>query len=155
MKLFLGIFCLLALTACGKKVTDSKTPDSDYYTVEEELLDMVNAHRSKLGLNPLISSSVISDVASGHSKDMAMRRRPLGSVGLKARCSSIRYELGQGSECEENVAMGSSASSVFEGWMNNPRQRLQIEGNYTHTGLGMAENDKGLVYWTQIFLNIR
>jgi uncharacterized protein YkwD len=44
-----------------------------------------------------------------------------------------------------------SAKEVVEGWLNSPGHKRNIEGDFTLTGIGVAKNNKGIIYYTQIF----
>lgn len=52
----------------------------------------------------------------------------------------------------ENVAYGFyDAKALVAAWLNSPSHRQVMEGNYTHTGFGVMQNDQGSYYFTQIF----
>ena len=52
-----------------------------------------------------------------------------------------------------SCAMGIlSAGEVVNMWLNSPGHKRNIEGNFTLTGIGIAEADNGYLYFTQIFL---
>ena len=125
---------------------------------QEILLDLVNDHREKMGLGRLVYSSVVELTAQNHSIRMSKRYFPFGHMGSTLRCRSILKGLGlePGSLCGENVAMGQeSPDEAFEAWMNSPEHREAIEDErYTHTGLGIFENGRGTIYWTQIFIRV-
>lgn len=127
-------------------------------TEQVVLLDLVNDHREKMGLGRLAYSEVVELTAQNHSIRMSKRYFPFGHMGSTLRCRSILKALGLelGSLCGENVAMGQeSPEEAFEAWMNSPEHREAIEdGRYTHTGLGIFENARGTIYWTQIFIRI-
>lgn len=126
-------------------------------TEQDLLLDLVNDHREKMGLGRLLYSDVVELTAQNHSVRMSKRYFPFGHVGSTLRCRSILQTLGldRGSLCGENVAMGQeSPDEAFKAWMNSPEHREAIEDErYTHTGLGIFEN-RGTIYWTQIFIRI-
>jgi uncharacterized protein YkwD len=53
----------------------------------------------------------------------------------------------------ENVAYGQlSAKAVVDGWLKSAPHKKNIEGNYNLTGIGLAKDRKGVIYFTQIFL---
>jgi len=37
-------------------------------------------------------------------------------------------------------------------WLNSSGHKKNIEGNYSHTGVGIAKNQYGTLYFTQIFV---
>jgi uncharacterized protein YkwD len=44
------------------------------------------------------------------------------------------------------------AAVAVQGWLESPGHRENIEGPYELTGVGVASNAKGEVYFTQIFV---
>ena len=54
----------------------------------------------------------------------------------------------------ENVAYGQNTplSTIFQGWMDSKGHRENIlRKEYEELGIGIAKNDKGEVYYTQVF----
>lgn len=167
MKLLLfGVLTLLALsTSCNKKSlsefnpldvkSESSSPE-DHNSVTHDYLDLANARRASLGLNPLTLQTDLSDLAINHSKNMATGKVSFGHTGFSERCDSARDIMGGGNLCGEIVASGQdTATEVFGAWMASSGHRQKIEeGRYTHTGFGYYKNSKGEIYWTQIFLEV-
>lgn len=123
--------------------------------IEEEILDLVNEHRAELNLPPLQLVSVISKAAQQHSEDMADRKVPFGHSGFDARIDKILAKTG-GIAAGENVAYGSrTAIDVVKMWLNSKGHRKNIEGNFNLTGIGVAKNNAGTIYFTQIFIRSR
>ena len=135
-----------------------KGPKEDLPPVTNEFMELVNDHREKMGLRRLAYSKDIEITAAIHSRRMAQKRVPFGHMGSKIRCYYVTQamEVRPGSLCGENVAMGQEdAKEVFSAWMNSPSHREAIEdGRYTHSGLGIHEDFRGLLYWTQIFVKV-
>jgi len=135
---------------------ESTTPPatSELEAFENEFINLVNAHRLSLGVNPLTYSKPLAEIAALHSMNMANKTVDFGHTGFSGRCSDARVALGGANLCAENVAMGQSdAKKVFTAWMNSSGHRSNIENaRHTHTGLGMKKSASGTVYWTQILL---
>lgn len=122
--------------------------------LQEEIVELVNQHRATLGLNPLIISDVIAEQSRIHSIGMASGKVRFSHDGFNKRSESIRKQLG-GIGFAENVAYGqTTAESVVEGWLNSPGHRKNIEGNFTHIGVGIAQAKDRSLYYTQIFANL-
>jgi uncharacterized protein YkwD len=120
--------------------------------MEEDVLKYVNMHRQKLGLNPLKANDVESSVASRHSYNMATGKLPFGHKDLQKRMNLISKQIGYISATGENVASGQmNAREVVDGWLKSPGHRRNIEGDFTLTGIGVAKDKKGVIYFTQIF----
>lgn len=159
MKIMLLSFLLVLTSGCGKnssgqglersqnEVTDGK--------LEADYLKLLNNYRTSLGLRELRYLKNIEGVASEHSAYMASGPGRLGHRGWKERCRRLNIE-NQSRSCGEIVAAGqTSPQAVLEAWVNSPSHRRMIESpQFTHTGLGIRKNDRGRIYWTQLFVEI-
>ena len=75
-----------------------------------------------------------------------------GHDGFDDRIEVIIQVEGKLRASGENVASGHmSATEVVEGWLNSPGHRRNIEGIFSHTGIGLARASDGHIYFTQIF----
>ncbi|HWK07225.1 MAG TPA: CAP domain-containing protein [Puia sp.] len=120
--------------------------------MENEILRLVNRHRRSMGLKPLQMNGVESSVAAQHSRDMASGRAEFGHTGAKSREKAISRQIGPVLSMGENVAYGErSAKEVVNDWLNSPGHRRNIEGNFKLTGIGLARDRQGTIYYTQIF----
>jgi uncharacterized protein YkwD len=126
-------------------------------SVEEEpqvtaILAQVNKYRKKHGMHALKMNDELNAVARKHSVSMASGRRKLGHAGFKQRQLDISRFL-KYSSIAENVAYGPTTASELVGlWANSPSHRQNMLGNYTYTGIGIAKNRQGRIFYTQIFL---
>lgn len=120
----------------------------------EEFMDLVNAHRTGMGLRSLIHNEDLAQIVREHSQNMANGSVAFGHSGFSTRCSDARSALGGGNWCGENVAAGQrTPQAAFTSWMNSSGHRANIESTRaTHTGFGYAKNSSGKYYWTQIFI---
>ncbi len=121
---------------------------------EQEVVRLVNIERTKAGLNPLVASDKLSNVAREKSKDMAINNYfshtspTYGSPFEMMREFGISYRT-----AGENIAMGyQSAQSVVNGWMNSPGHRANIlNPSFGTIGVGAYKASGGSIYWTQMF----
>lgn len=109
-----------------------------------------------MGLRPLIYSGIIEGLAIEHSKEMALGNRAFGHLGWKERCKLLKTKL-KSKSCGEIVAVGQeNDGEVLESWLSSPPHRDSIEKpDWTHTGVGVFQNKKGRLFWTQIFLKLQ
>ena len=125
---------------------------TDYADMANDVLKYVNDYRRRKGLSPLVMNSVMSAEALKHSQNMASHRTSFGHNGFDGRSSRISSALGGISEVGENVSMGStSAKEVVDNWLRSAVHRENIEGHYKITGIGIAADKRGNLYFTQIF----
>lgn len=151
---------LISINNCiaqNKLVTNNKHVKAAQNTislnVNDSILLYVNQYRRNKKLSALQLDSVIAIVALGHSINMATKKVGFGHDGFEERIQRIIRENLKIKASAENVAFGNlSAESVVKGWMNSPRHLKNIEGNYTYTGIGVVKDDKGISFFTQIFI---
>jgi len=166
IKMFLCLILLSLATSCGRGFVKKKTPTTttqqesqevDTFNLNQEYLGLVNDHRIGLGLTPLTYHSYIEEVAKSHSFSMAIRSKPFGHLGFSSRCRRLKNRLGRINYCGEIVAMKQKdIKSVFQSWLDSPEHRQEIENPLSsHTALGIAKDDKGNIYWTQMFVDLR
>jgi len=108
-----------------------------------------------MGLGSLQMLNAASTQAYQHSKDMATGKTGFGHNGFEQRVQAIKKTMGVSimSASAENVAYGElSAREVVNGWLNSSGHKRNIEGNYNLTGIGVAKDRSGTLFFTQIFL---
>jgi uncharacterized protein YkwD len=125
--------------------------------LEKSVFEQVNRYRSALGLSKLNLNAEISKQARIHSQNMARGKVPFSHNGFKRRVnavSSIRYR-----SAAENVAFNQGynepANEAIVGWLTSPGHLQNIKGNYNLTGIGVATNQQGEIYFTQIFFRTK
>jgi uncharacterized protein YkwD len=125
-----------------------------------QLLNLINAERRKVGALPLRINSKLTQAALGQSQDMATHNffSHTGSNGsqLSARISGTGYRW---SAVAENIAAGQSTpSQVFQSWLNSPpHKQSMLDPKYKEVGFGYASNSKSTykTYWTANFAKPR
>jgi uncharacterized protein YkwD len=152
--------------SCGKgfketepqmgRQSEPHSGDFNRIEVREEYLRLANEHRSRHGLTPLLHHYAIDDNAYIHSRGMSMRTRPYGNAGLDQRCRRIKSRLGTGKDCEEIISQGQrTPAEALKNWLKSPDAKKLIEDpRFSYSGLGVHQDKNGVIYWTQIFLEI-
>lgn len=158
--------CLAASTAGGvglasRLAVGDCTPGADWGTPRQSLapavLNLVNAHRSALGLSQLRSSPTLTSAALWKARHMAKYRYfghddPAPPIARSAfeRMTACGYS---GVEVGENIAAGyRTPQSVMQAWLLSPGHRANIEAaSWTVLGVGVAQSATGAVYWVQDF----
>lgn len=122
--------------------------------VAAQVLERVNAERTRVGCDPVRLDDRLTDAAERHSRDMAEEDfvEHEGSDG-STFVQRIRAE-GYPSPRSENIAAGQeTADAVMRAWLDSPGHRRNIlDCTAQDMGLARAEADTRLgVYWTQVF----
>lgn len=154
---FVLSFILFAIACKTGSTSSSASPSKDKVVplsgMEDKILYYVNQHRKEVGKPPLQMLNAASAEAAKHSSNMASRKTGFGHDGFETRIATIRKSFGTVSAAAENVAYGQlSAKEVVDGWINSSGHRKNMEGSYTYTGIGVAKDRSGTIFFTQIFL---
>ncbi len=128
---------------------------SNYRTMEQEIVKLVNQERAKQGIAPLTENWETSRVARTKSQDMInnnyfSHNSPVyGTPFNMLNKYGIKY-----SQAAENIAYGKkTAQEVVNSWMNSSGHRANIlNPNYNQIGVGVAKKGtNGPLYFTQMF----
>lgn len=127
-------------------------PSKQNFSVEQEVINLVNVERAKAGLPALKYDWELARVAKHKSQDMSNRgyfshtSPTYGSPFTMMKNYGINYK-----SAGENIAKGQrSAQQVVNDWMNSPGHRANIlNKDFTHIGVGYVSDGH---YWTQMFI---
>jgi len=124
-------------------------------TIEQQIFDLVNRYRVARGLTPLVPDRHIGEEARRHSIAMAQGMTPIGHRGFNDRIDVLRAFLPI-RRSAENVGLNHGypdpAAQVVRGWLESAGHRVNIEGPYEFTGVGVATNARDEIFFTQIFV---
>jgi uncharacterized protein YkwD len=149
-------------TGSGNMVTNISTETDPLRSASEreassakEIHQLVNQHRKDKGLKPLELDDALSKQAREHSREMAKTEK-VGHYGFQDRIkdSGIAFR-----SVAENVAWNfghaSPGERAFQGWLESEGHRKNIEGDFSRTGIGVWQSEKGAWFFTQLFLEPR
>ncbi|MEH2286086.1 CAP domain-containing protein [Nostoc sp.] len=132
------------------------TPTFKTTELEKSVFNQINRYRASKGLPKLTLNANLTRQARIHSQNMAKGKIPFSHQGFEGRVKAIpiRYN-----SAAENVAFNRGYSNPVEeavtGWINSPGHLKNLKGNYNLTGIGVATNNQGEVYLTQMFFRTR
>ena len=118
---------------------------SEDYSMAYQVLDLVNAERTKNGLSKLVMNQSLMDSAMDRAGETAVffsHTRPDGTS-----CFTINSLM-----IAENIAMGqTTAQEVMTAWLNSSGHKANIlDPDATSIGIGCVKHN-GYYYWTQCF----
>ncbi len=158
IKSLCAIAALCLFGACSSEPQNEAEDSVNYEVLVEvennnvladEVLEVLNLHRSTLGLEPLQWHDEPEDLALGHSVYMA-NRNEASHDNFFERSDFLRDR--GATSVSENVAYGyTTAEDVVQGWLNSPSHKEAIESDFTHTGIGIIKNELGVNFYTQLF----
>lgn len=125
----------------------------DPVAIEEELLSLVNAHRTSIGKMALQESPSSYQYAEEHNQHMISQNK-LSHDNFEDRALKITEET-NAVKVSENVARYYiSAELTMEAWLVSNSHREAMEGDFTHTTISVQLDKDGRPYYTQIFLKV-
>ena len=123
----------------------------DYNEIENQTLDLINIYRISIGLNSLEKVNHISYLSSEHN-DYMIETNIVGHDNFAERQSNLHQALGA-LKVGENVAFNFDSPQVaLNAWLVSSSHKINIEGDYTHFGISIRENEKGQKFYTNIFI---
>jgi uncharacterized protein YkwD len=146
----LSVVLLLSLTSCaGLFDSGDRLSTAE---LEARIFKLVNDHRLSIGRKALVWNDAMANEERAHSQAMASGQVPLGHQGLDARIADINKII-PWSLISENVASALSAEDALDAWLKSPEHKAIIEGDYEFTGVGVAKDPDGLLYYfSQMFI---
>jgi len=146
------VLFVFILGSCSKEPIDN-TPNIEAVNVialEQEVLEIVNSHRSELGTNTLEFSEVAYEYANKHT-DYMISKGSLSHDNFSSRASSIASKVAV-QMVAENVAKDyNTAQDAFLGWYESSSHKKTMEGDFTHTAVSVKKDENGNFYYTQLF----
>lgn len=130
--------------------TEAAPEDVHPYVLQ--ILNLVNAERSKAGLSELKLDADVTAAANVRAKEIRQsfsHTRPNGTSFSSALTEQgISYR-----RSGENIAWGQKTpEQVMNGWMNSNGHRANIlNANFENIGIGYYQDANGTNYWVQLF----
>ncbi|SDZ86122.1 Uncharacterized conserved protein YkwD, contains CAP (CSP/antigen 5/PR1) domain [Arachidicoccus rhizosphaerae] len=137
----------IAFSAAAQRTSGSRNQFA------REILKYTNQYRHRQGLPALVLDPTASRLAQQHSRDMANGNSGFGHGGFQQRTNQLRAAYGRTIATGENVAYGQlSAKEVVNIWINSAPHRKNLRGNFNKVGIGIAYNQQGIAFFTQLFV---
>ncbi|ETT82672.1 CAP domain-containing protein [Viridibacillus sp. FSL R5-0477] len=134
-----------------------KKPETKPLTFSEQVVNLMNVERKKVGVEPLKIDKRLEKTATLKSEDMrdlqyfSHTSPTYGSPFDMMRKYGISYYY-----AGENIAAGKSTpEAVMNSWMNSPGHKANmLNSRFTHIGVGYANGGPYRHYWTQQFIAV-
>ncbi|MFC4740660.1 CAP domain-containing protein [Flavobacterium ponti] len=123
----------------------------EYNEAENETLDLINRYRDSVGLSTLEKINHISYKSYEHTEYM-VETNIVGHDNFAERQANLHTALGA-LKVGENVAFNySSPKSAVKAWIKSASHKANLDGDYTHFGISIRENESGQKFYTNIFI---
>ncbi|AVH72185.1 CAP domain-containing protein [Nostoc sp. 'Lobaria pulmonaria (5183) cyanobiont'] len=125
----------------------------DTAALEQSIFNQINNYRISQGLSALTRNAAIDNQVRIHSQNMANGTVPFGHTGFSERVKATRISYrAAGENVAYNQGYSDPATIAVQGWLKSPGHLANIRGNYNLTGIGVAKNSQGAIYFTQMFI---
>lgn len=170
MKTIVPVCILLMSSACAIPAgppldptapIPAPAPDETIAAVARDVLEEVNRTRLANGRNRLVEDPALTRAAREHSEELAIRRTlDHTSTDPSRRTMTMRIEAVGVTwyRAAENLANTSGSTSDLPSrtvklWLNSEGHRRNLlEPAFTHTGVGVAIDERGIWYITQLYV---
>ena len=154
MKYALLMCTMLVFFSCSKESLEVDGTEFSETTnavaVEQELMEVVNNHRTSMGQNSLEFSPAAYEHANSHNAYMIAKGN-LSHDNFSSRASSLASQT-EAVFVAENVAKDYlTAQEAFQGWLASSNHKKTMEGEFTHTAVSVKDDGNGNYYFTQLF----
>ncbi|HKI35419.1 MAG TPA: CAP domain-containing protein [Gemmataceae bacterium] len=134
---------------------DPKTEETKLSKEEQQILELTNEARAKEKLPALKVNATLLKVARAHSANMAKQHRMehvLDELNPAQRVDKAGYNYRSVAENIGAGEKGATVAALFKGWMDSKVHHDNIlSPKYDEIGIGLATDDKGETYYTQVF----
>ncbi len=146
------VFLLLAATLVSQSETSQPR---DTKAMEQDMYRLVNIEREARGLAKLEALPVLTDVARRHSRAMAERDEVAHELDGDRFDTRIKAAVPGACQLGENITKHYTIEYALADLMGSPGHRGNIlDPKYTILGIGIVQNEEGLLYITQDFIGM-
>lgn len=156
MKLkILLLFISLLLVSCSKTQDETIYPQYTYNfnQQENEVMQFTNEYRTSIGLDTLKKTQHIGYISEEHNIYM-IEKDTITHDYFQERADNLIKTLHAEHVGEVLAYNYTSPQSVLSAWLNSPKHKQIIEGNYTNFGIAIDIDSNNRKYYTFIFIKI-
>lgn len=128
---------------------EDKLNTIDEITVTNQLISLVNQHRTDLGKPTFIRNATADKLAAQHATYM-IKNNNVNGDNFEVRWETLS-EKENAQDISENVGVDMSAKEAMNAYMSRVWLKANVEGDFTHTGIAVKKDASGRYYYTQIF----
>ena len=147
MRKFRKVLVSIAL-AVSMSLFATEAAWADAGSDEATFVSLINASRAASGMGALVMDPSLSDIARGHSSQMATAGNIFHTADLAHATPGGWQTLG------ENVGMGPRVDTLHEAFMQSPGHRANVLGAYDKVGIGIVYGGD-TIFVTELFWKTR
>jgi uncharacterized protein YkwD len=146
------VLLLLAAALVSQSATSQPL---DTKALEEDMHRLVNIEREARGLAKLEVLPLLADIARQHSRAMAERDEVAHELDGDRFDTRIKVAVPGACHLGENITKHYTIEYALADLMGSPGHRGNIlDPKYTILGIGIVQNEEGLLFITQDFIGI-
>jgi uncharacterized protein YkwD len=156
VRLSVCLFVLPVLALSTIRLPAAAEPNVEMSKQEKEILELTNKEREKENLPPLERHPLLFKAARAHSANMAKQEKMEHVLDDKNPGQRVEDAGYKWMNVGENIAATDNEppAAIIKLWMDSKLHRANIlNKDFRHIGIGIAKNDKGETYYTQVFAN--
>ena len=146
--LFLTLPFLLLFSSWSEDKTMTTNLD-DEIIITNQLIEMINDHRLQVGMPLLIRNATADKLAEEHTNYM-IAQKGVSSDNFIARLEALEQKE-NAEEMSENVGVEISVEEAMSTCLTTTWLKVNVEGDFTHTGIAVRRDNTGRYFFTQIF----
>lgn len=131
-------------------ITYNLASSNSHSNLEAELFEMINNYRVSIGLNEMQFESTTYYYASLHTSYMISKGNT-SHDNFSNRANSIAKRTNAVFVAENVARKYDTIEDAFDAWLLSSGHRENIEGNYNYSAINIQKNNKGDLYFTQLF----
>lgn len=150
LKWFLSLMVLFWTVSCA----NSRVSCEPQASMEREIVQDINQYRQSKGLAALREDSRITAQCRTQCVNMAGDGK-ISHRGFSGRTFALLNSFPRAQVAENvgvNYGVANPTKQMVNTWIASPGHRINIEGNYHYTGVGVVKTEGGKYYYCQIFV---
>ncbi len=152
------LFSLMLAGSSNRGIAEEEQEAIDLRELESGVGIRINSYRVSVKKPPFDSNEKVAKIARAHSRAMAKGKVGFGHAGLQERAALVGASI-EIAGLAENISRHDRSSGFVDAalkkWLASPLHKKNIDGDYDLAGVGAAQDAKGVIYFTQVFVKKR
>lgn len=140
---------LLIILSSWTKDSTYKSNLDDEIAMTNQLIQMINDHRLNVGKPLLIRNATADKLAEEHTVYM-ISQNAVSSDNFIDRLEVLEQKE-NAEEVAENMVVEINVEEAMNACLTANWLKVNVEGDFTHTGIAIRSDHSGRYYFTQIF----
>ena len=126
-----------------------KSTKAEETYMTKQMIELINDHRASIGLPELERCKFADKLAEEHTNTM-INQSNVNNDGYETRWEALETEKNT-EDISENIGSDISLENILQACESQIWLKINVEGDYTHTGISIKRDENGKYYYTQLF----